>query len=425
MKKKFISVLLLILMTYVNMPFYFAGITSLHKLSYYVLSVLPFCVALYFGIRMNMNIRLFFIFFLFYFVTVILAVLCSGDFDIQYMIYFLCRFFGICAGLSVFFIYRYFQHKYSLRISFNRLFLKSVLFYIYGTIFFIVCPPLKTFWSSILADLGQNDFSNVIEYATRFGFAGFSGFWCTFMVCVATVVCCYLFLNNEISLKQMKRYSLVLLAGSFFYGRVGLVVTFLTLGLFSLYLLFHKKPRLVEFYLFLLVFIICLVVSVYFIFPDTRAVIEWAFEPVLNFFQHGEFSSASTDSLGNMYKNFNPSDATLLHGDGYWLGTDGKGYYGKTDVGFMRNIYYGGVFYTAILYAVPISFICLFYVLLKQRGKHGSSFFSFLMFFQLLVFEFKGDIAFIFLKFYLPCFFSVLYEKTCLISKYRIVERNK
>ena len=37
----------------------------------------------------------------------------------------------------------------------------------------------------------------------------------------------------------------------------------------------------------------------------------------------------------------------LFLGDGYWIDSKG-GYYGHTDVGFMRNIYYGGVFFTAI-----------------------------------------------------------------------------
>lgn len=411
MKKKFVSLVLLIFLTYVNMPFYFVGITAIHKLAYYMFALLPFFVALYRGVKKDFNCVAFVMHFYFYFICAFCVLLITASFDIQYMIYFIRIIVGIFAGLSIFYIFNYVKKKFRLTISFSKLFLNSVLFYIWGTIFFIAIPPLKHFWTSILADLGKTDFSNVIEYVTRFGFAGFSGFGCAFMVCVATVVCCYLFLNKEMSLAQMKHNSILLLMGSFFYGRIGVVVTFISLGLLSLYLFFNRCPKLLSFYIRLLILMIVTFIGIYFVFPGTNAFIEWLFEPIFNFFENGTVSSQSTNGLKSFYKNFHPSNHTLLFGDGYWLALDGNGYYGHTDVGFMRNIYYGGVFYTILLYSVALLFLYTFYVLLKGLGKKGALFILFMMFLQLFLFEVKGDIAFFFIKFYLPLFVSLLYEE--------------
>ena len=170
-------------------------------------------------------------------------------------------------------------------------------------------------------------------------------------------------------------------------------------------------PKLLGFYVRLLILMIAAIILIYLVFPKTNAFIEWLFEPIFNFFENGTVSSQSTNGLKSFYKNFHPSNHTLLFGDGYWNDLSGNGYYGHTDVGFMRNIYYGGVFYTIILYSVALLFLYIFYELLKGLGKKGALFISFIMFLQLLLFEIKGDIAFFFIKFYLPIFVSLLYEK--------------
>lgn len=409
MKRSFASFMLLILLTYVNMPFYFVGITAVHKLFYYILALIPLFSVFYKGVKKDFNCIVFAMHFYFYFICSFCVLLVTATFDFQYMIYFIRIAVGISAGLSIFYIFNHLNQKFRLKLSFSKLFLDSVLFYIWGTIFFIAIPPLRQFWTSIVADLGKKDFSDVIEYVTRFGFAGFSGFGCAFMVCVAVVVCCYLFLNQEISLRQMKRNSMLLLLGSIFYGRIGFVVTFVSFGFLSLYLSFNKKPKLLSFYIRLLIMITATIILIYFIFPDTNAFIEWLFEPIFSFFETGKVSSKSTDGLMSFYENFHPSDHTLLFGDGYWMDLDGNGYYGHTDVGFMRNIYYGGVFYAIVLYSVTLFFLYIFYDILKKAGKKDGSFIIFIMLFQLLLFEIKGDIAFSFIKFYLPILVSILY----------------
>ena len=411
LNRKFSALLLICLYTYVNNPFYFAVITPIHKAFYYAVSLIPFFYAIYKGFHREKNISTFSRFFLFYFISIFLVMIFSFSLDFQYFKYFLRLVIGICATLSVFCIWKYSIEYDFIREDFLIVFIKSVAFYVLGTTAFVFIPPLKSFWQSLIVDFGEQDFSDVLEYITRFGFAGFSGFGCAFLVTCAAVITCYLFLNKNISLKQCKVYSIIFIVGSFYYGRIGFVVAVFTFGFFSIYLLFHNKPRLFLFYIFILLLFIFLVFALYFAIPEIQPFIDWLLEPILNYFKNGKIESASTNSLGKMYENFSPSDKTLLLGDGYWLGLDGSGYYGKTDVGFMRNILYGGVFYTLLLYFLIVIFLFFLFFNLKQNKTKGAGFLTFVMFIQFMLFELKGDITFLFLKAYLPFYLYLIYEK--------------
>lgn len=409
--RKFSTFLLICLYTYVNNPFYFAVITPVHKAFYYAVSIVPFLYAVYKGFYHEKNLSAFSKFFLLYFISIFLVMIFSFSLDFQYLVYFLRLVIGICASLSVFCIWKYSIRHDFIREDFLKIFIKSVAFYILGTTAFILIPSLKFFWQSVIVDFGEQDFSDIIEYVTRFGFAGFSGFGCAFLVTCAAVVTCYLFLNEKINLRQCKIYSIIFIVGSFYYGRIGFVVSVFTFGIFSLYLLFHKRPRLFLFYIFILVFFIFLGFILYFSIPKIQPFVDWLLEPVFSYFENGKVESASTNQLGRMYENFSPSDKTLLFGDGYWLGLDGSGYYGKTDVGFMRNILYGGVFYSFLVYSLIAVFLFFLFIRLKQNNLKGAGFLIFVMFIQFLLFELKGDITFSFLKVYLPFYLYLIYEK--------------
>ncbi len=411
LNRKFSAFLLMLLFTYVNNPFYFVVITSIHKVFYYGIALLPIFLALQKGFFYGKNFASYAKLFFLYFISIFLVMIVSCSLDFQYLNYFLRLFVGLCASLSVFCIWSYETNLGHIQEDFEIIYIKSVAFYILGTVAFIAIPPLKTFWQLLIVDFGDKDFSDFVEYITRFGFAGFSGFGCAFMVSEASVIMCYLFLNRRISVKQCKFYSVVFIIGSFFYGRIGFAVSLFTCGMLALYLLFQKRPKLFYFYIFIVVFLISLGFILYFIIPNMQPFIDWLLEPVFNFVKNGKFESASTNDLGNMYKNFSPSDKTLAFGDGYWLGSDGKGYYGKTDVGFMRNILFGGVFYCILLYSLVCFFLFFLYQSLKFGKKKGAEFLVFVMFIQFLLFELKGDITFLFLKTYIPFYVYLTYER--------------
>lgn len=411
LNRKFSAFLLMILFTYVNNPFYFAVITPIHKAFYYGIALLPIFFALQKGFRYGRNFGSYAKLFLLYFISIFLVMLFSYSLDFQYLNYFVRLFVGLCASLSVFCIWKYERNIGHIYEDFEIIYVKSVAFYIFGTIAFITIPPLKTLWQSLIVDFGEKDFSDFVEYITRFGFAGFSGFGCAFMVSAASVIMSYLFLNKKISLKKCRFYSVVFIIGSFFYGRIGFVVSLFVCGMLAFYLFFHKRPKLLRFYILIVAVLILIGFILYFTIPDIQPFIDWLLEPVFNFIKKGKFESASTNDLGNMYKNFSPSDKTLAIGDGHWIGIDGTGYYGHTDVGFMRNILFGGFFYCILLYSLIAFFLFFLYQSLKANRKKGAGFLTFLIFVQFMLFELKGDITFLFLKAYIPFYVYLIYEK--------------
>lgn len=406
MSKKVWASLLIVLLTYINGPFFFIVITPLHRAFYYAVSVFPLFYAVYRGFRCDINIRNFSLFSLFFFCTIIFVQMVTGAYDFQYLIAFIRSLLNILGTISVFAIYQYLKARNKIAIGFREITLKSVVFYIMGSIVFLCVPPLKVFWNSIIVKFGSEDFTNFLEYITRFGFAGFSGFSFTYWITACTVVFCYMYLNSEIKESQSRVYIIFLMIGSFFYGRTGFVVTVLFFVLLTLYTLFHKKRKLFNFFIFIILFFIGIGFILYFAVPDIQPFIDWLLEPIFNYLDGGKVESASTNGLKNFYKNFHPTDKTLFFGDGYWLEQDGR-YYGHTDVGFMRNIFYGGIFFTATQYFLVFIIILSVSLWMKNNNKKGVLFIPFLMLIDFILFELKGDIVFLWLKQFLPFYLSL------------------
>lgn len=411
MNRKTWASLLVVLLTYINGPFFFILITPLHRAFFYAISILPFFIVAYKGLKCDLNIKHFGLMTMFYVLSIILVQLVTMAFDFQFFIAFMRSMLNIVGTVSIFSIYQYLKKNNKINMSFREITLKSVNFYVMGSIIFLCVPPLKMFWKSIIVDFNSKDFSTFIEYVTRFGFAGFSGFGFTYWVTSCTVVFCYMYINKELKGSHAYFYIIFLLIGSFFYGRTGFVVTLLFFFLLTLYSLFYKKRKLFNFFVFILLFCIALGFVLYFTVPFLQPFIDWLLEPVFSYVEGGKLESASTNGLKRFYENFHPSNKTLLLGDGYWMDLNGEGYYGHTDVGFMRNIYYGGIFYTLIQYSLVLSVILYVVLWIKNNKKKGSFFIPLLMFLDFLLFELKGDIVFLWLKQFLPFYLSLFYSE--------------
>lgn len=92
---------------------------------------------------------------------------------------------------------------------------------------------------------------------------------------------------------------------------------------------------------------------------EVKFFINWAFEIILNF-ASGSAETESTNELSKMY--FMPADRTLFLGDGRYIASDG-GFYGATDVGFLRLILYFGIFGAICFYSF---FMLFFYFMVKK-----------------------------------------------------------
>lgn len=79
--------------------------------------------------------------------------------------------------------------------------------------------------------------------------------------------------------------------------------------------------------------------------PDSATnLLNFGFEMFVNYSESGDFSSASTNRLKEMYDVTPESFKTAVIGDGYWMDKNGSGsYYKSTDVGYLRLIFYFGI----------------------------------------------------------------------------------
>ena len=89
--------------------------------------------------------------------------------------------------------------------------------------------------------------------------------------------------------------------------------------------------------------------------------LNWAFE-LFFAYQEGNIETGSTNELKEMYV-FPNNLSTWILGDGRMMADDGVRYYMGTDVGFLRLLFFGGIFFTIVF------FICQFilsYIIIKR-----------------------------------------------------------
>ncbi|WP_429158082.1 hypothetical protein [Aeromonas media] len=129
------------------------------------------------------------------------------------------------------------------------------------------------------------------------------------------------------------------------------------------------------------------VIFVYVLFPkiivSIAPIFNFALEMFLNYFESGSLTTESTSQLATMYI-FPTNIYTYLIGDGLYTAEDGL-YYMGTDVGYLRILFYFGVFGV-------ILFLSLQYSLLSvsmRRIKDGNVLFAFLLLY-LMILNFKG-----------------------------------
>lgn len=112
-----------------------------------------------------------------------------------------------------------------------------------------------------------------------------------------------------------------------------------------------------------------------------------------NFLGDGRFHSDSVDHLSTMYVF--PSEVyQYIWGEGRYFSQSEAGiYYNETDVGYLRGIYYSGIFYT-LLYVI-MHIVHIIYALISNKYKHDKDYKSSMRFliaccFIFLILNFKG-----------------------------------
>ena len=88
LNRKVTKLIFIALFTYVNVPFYFVGITSLHKVAYYALALLPIFLAVYRGGNNCKNLSTDSKLFLLYVISIFLVMIITGALSFDYLSYF-------------------------------------------------------------------------------------------------------------------------------------------------------------------------------------------------------------------------------------------------------------------------------------------------------------------------------------------------
>ena len=114
-----------------------------------------------------------------------------------------------------------------------------------------------------------------------------------------------------------------------------------------------------------------------------------AFELFINYSQSGKLESASTNHLSEMYV-YPDNLKTWILGDGRFTAEDGEHYYKGTDVGYLRILFFMGLFGLLILYAQK--FFLIYTTINLKKGKEVQQYKNLIYFLFLLtlILNFKG-----------------------------------
>lgn len=302
----------------------------------------------------------------------------SGDYSFitQNTFFLLEYFFG--SVIMVTFLTKYFDF-----INLIRFFFYSLLFQ--G--FIIVTMVISSGFYSFIISLYRDDFKfYAIELYERYlGFRGYgfsSSITYDLGVLLSLGIIVGYFLNKkDIITKRVYKISFVLLLiSSLLVARSSIVV----IAIFFIYINYRKVFKF-KFLFISLILTVSLVVfkEELFVFLQSNGYTQFIFEMLINYELNGELSSASTDGLAKMYKI---DYANAIFGTGNFT-TPEEGYFGHTDVGYLRHLLYGGIPSLLLLFA-------WYYQIIIKIPRVNFNNLILLISLILIVIQFKGDILF-------------------------------
>ena len=286
-------------------------------------------------------------------------------------------------------------------------YLFSLILYIGFTILTLLFGNLKVF---LVNHLYLTEGESVIvwypEYATRFGWAGFSGFDMT-MHCTFGVILCCIWIVGKNSLFLQTRYMLlgiILLGGNMLYGRTGLVVSIFCLVVTVLRVFLKGQLRFVARIMFISVAVFFCLLTIKDLVSSIDRWYDWAFSAFTNLFTKGKFID-NTGSLITLFSEMYwiPDLETLLIGDAVYS-VNGS-YYMGTDSGIMRLILFYGIIYYFIGLIATVGILNSFFEKLYLFGvikRQDKLYLCLMVIMAILLFEVKGESYYKFVVMILP-----------------------
>lgn len=397
-----VDVILCLIMLFLLHPFYM-------KQLYYIISAIYILAPILYGgynfirngYKLNRKISTFVAFYLVHFNMAFIAYIINWSDDLTYPIELIENFVKILA-FSMFTVWTgSLYRKRKCRLSYPEIFLLGVGLYAISTLFFLIFPEFKNPWIDIIGiNSTVKGYSWVKAYATRFSIAGWSSFHGSYFAGFSIICLMWSYSEKIIKAKFfLVAFGLNSLA-CIFYGRFGIMMEIIILGL---YILLSLNAKVIQRLIIIVPILITFAIIAIAIIPEnevTDQVIQWMTEPIRFFLSGDKNSSASLRELSDMYNMVVFHTKDLLIGNGRWINKDGS-YYGHIDVGFFRNLYYGGLLYTLTLYAMIAYYTYFIAREISIRRTHTNLWFI-LLFVFFLFGEAKGDTVFYYIKLSLP-----------------------
>lgn len=412
------NMLLVMYVLYMIDPFFINSIASINRVIYYIFAIMPILYNFIKHYKLMLNVTTHMI--LKGIVILVIwsfGISCIISHDFGYFIDLIKLLFKVIAGIGIYLIWKDKYIKKKITWSYERIFSYAVLLYIISSIVFIIYPYAKEFWVNLIYNDRQPMYIILDpSYATRYGLAGWSSFGEAYMVIFGVISIIVMQMKKEISLCEFSILNMFMLIGTFLYGRYAMAIVFLIIIIYGIYLLFAKR----NLWLFNIL-AVCLGIGVYFILllynynDSTRLIIEWAMEPIISFLETGSFSVNSTAQLEEMYISFSPSAMEIITGVGRWYEASGLPY-GLTDVGFMRNLYFGGFAFCIFVYGLDIyvAYKCAMSITSVRSSK------KILFVFLLIIIisaDLKGSMTITFLRYVIPLLLANRLYERCIDGK--------
>lgn len=276
-------------------------------------------------------------------------------------------------------------------------------------------PTFKAFIDTYVSGFGFVDTSQISQGKRMYGIgAGLDVAGLRF----SAVLCCIAFITSRIANTTRKNYISIYLICFVIIGLVGnMIARTTTVGVilafaYWIYALFRPDSRQENIYLWkwlagVIVVALFIIVPLYNVSPTFKANTRFAFEGFFSLVEKGRWEVRSNEILKNMYV-FPDNLKTWLMGDGYienptrtdpyYTGEVIGGFYMGTDVGYLRFIFYFGIFglLTFIYFFIELTKDCM-----KRFPMQGSIFLLFLAVNLIGWFKVSTDIFLVFAPFLL------------------------
>lgn len=253
-------------------------------------------------------------------------------------------------------------------------------------------PPVKEFVDSLVSSqgfMGKNEF-RMYGIGCSLDVAGTR--FCAILIMIADRLC-------TITKDKDKRNKVIIYLGAFAFitivgnmiartTTIGVIVAFLYIVTFSIFDQKYRKTNYSFLWKWITTIVIITVIAVSFLYntnPNIRSNIRFGFEGFFSLVETGKWEVHSNDILKNMVV-FPDNLKTWVIGDGYfdnpydsdpyYSGIRWKGFYQNTDIGYLRFVFYFGIFglIALIWYFIKVGATCI-----KRFSSHKVLFASLLL----------------------------------------------